>query len=78
LLAKANFLGCYMAEVPIGRLPGTFRGVAEPPPAGVDRAAEARRVFRRPVFAPPPVGPTVSTAGGSDPAAAAAGTSAEK
>jgi glycosyltransferase involved in cell wall biosynthesis len=60
LMAKANFLGCYMAEVPIGRLPGTFRGVAESPPA-----AEARRVFRRPVFAPPPAEPAVSTADGS-------------
>jgi hypothetical protein len=51
LLAKANFLGCLMAEVPIGRLPGTFRGVAEPPPAGVSRAADVQRVFRRPEFA---------------------------
>ena len=30
LLAKANFLSCLMAEIPIGRLPGTFRGVVEP------------------------------------------------
>ena len=51
LMAKANFLGCLMAEVPIGRLPGAFRGAPEPPPPGVTRAAEARRVFRRPLFA---------------------------
>jgi glycosyltransferase involved in cell wall biosynthesis len=49
LLAKANFLGCLMAEVPIGRLAGNFKGVPEPPLA--DNASDARRVFRRPEFA---------------------------
>jgi glycosyltransferase involved in cell wall biosynthesis len=49
LMAKANFLGCLMAEVPIGRLPGNFKGVPEPPAA--DSAGDARRVFRRPAFA---------------------------
>jgi glycosyltransferase involved in cell wall biosynthesis len=48
LLAKANFLGCLMAEVPIGRLPGQFKGVPEPPLP--DAASDARRVFRRPQF----------------------------
>jgi glycosyltransferase involved in cell wall biosynthesis len=48
LLAKANFLGCLMIEVPIGRLAGGFRGVPEPAaPAG---AKDARRVFRNPDF----------------------------
>jgi glycosyltransferase involved in cell wall biosynthesis len=49
LLAKANFLGCLMAEVPIGRLAGNFKGVPEP--ALADGSGDARRVFRRPVFA---------------------------
>jgi glycosyltransferase involved in cell wall biosynthesis len=49
LLAKANFLGCLMAEVPIGRLAGNFKGVPEPPLA--DNASDARRVFRRPEIA---------------------------
>ncbi|HEX4589709.1 MAG TPA: glycosyltransferase family 2 protein [Gemmataceae bacterium] len=53
LLAKANFMGCLMAEVSIGRLPGNFKGVAEPPAAGTEVAREARTVFRRPVFAVP-------------------------
>jgi glycosyltransferase involved in cell wall biosynthesis len=49
LLAKANFLGCLMAEVPIGRLAGNFKGVPEP--AFSDSTGDARRVFRRPEFA---------------------------
>src|SRR5205823_2070715 len=53
LLAKANYMGCLMAEVPIGDLPGAFRGVAEPPPVGVHSATEARQVFRRPCFEVP-------------------------
>jgi glycosyltransferase involved in cell wall biosynthesis len=49
LLAKANFLGCMMAEVPITRLAGSFRGAVEHPiPSG--RKADARNVFRRPEF----------------------------
>src|SRR5262249_55302869 len=50
IMAKANFLGCLIAEVPIGRLGGNFRGVAEPEPPGVSFAAEAQRVFRNPTF----------------------------
>jgi glycosyltransferase involved in cell wall biosynthesis len=50
LLAKANFLGCLMDQRPIGRLPGNFRGVPEPPAPGTDDATEARRLFRRPEF----------------------------
>jgi glycosyltransferase involved in cell wall biosynthesis len=51
ILAKANFLGYLMAEVPIAQLGGAFRGVAEPP---IPRTAgDARRVFRRPEFTPP-------------------------
>jgi glycosyltransferase involved in cell wall biosynthesis len=71
ILAKANFLGCWMSEVPIGRLGGAFRGVAEPPPAGVSYAAEARRVFRDPKFLPAP--PVATTAQPEEHAEAAAG-----
>ena len=46
LLAKANFLGCMMAEVQIGRLAGNFKGMPEPP--APDGAGDARRMFRRP------------------------------
>lgn len=49
LLAKSNFLGCMLAEVPIGRLAGSFRGVAERPVTS--SSSDARRVFRRPEFA---------------------------
>lgn len=55
IMAKANFLGCLIAEVPIGRLGGNFRGDAEPEPPGVSFAAEARRVFRNPTFTRPAV-----------------------
>jgi glycosyltransferase involved in cell wall biosynthesis len=54
ILAKANFMGCLIAEEPVGRLAGAFRGAAEASPPGVSFAAEARRVFRDPAFAPPP------------------------
>src|SRR5438552_1985035 len=55
MMAKANFLGCLIGEVPIGRLGGNFRGVAEPEPPGASFAAEARRVFRHPPVTRPPV-----------------------
>jgi glycosyltransferase involved in cell wall biosynthesis len=55
IMAKANFLGCLIGEVPIGRLGGNFRGVDEQDPPGVSFAAEARRVFRNPTFTRPPV-----------------------
>ena len=51
ILAKANFLGCLMAEVPIGRLGESFRGVSEPPLP--NERADRRRVFHRPLFALP-------------------------
>jgi len=57
IIAKATFLGCLIGEVPIGRLGGNFKGVTEANPPGVSYAAEARRVFRNPTFAPPPVEP---------------------
>ena len=60
ILAKANFLGCLMAEVPIGRLGGSFRGVPEP--ALSNEAADRRLVFRNPTFGASPgsdaAGPT--------------------
>jgi glycosyltransferase involved in cell wall biosynthesis len=71
ILAKANFLGCWMSEVPIGRLGGAFRGLPEPPP-GVSYAAEARRVFRNPTFLPTPTQPVdrpAADAGGRGPEA---------
>jgi glycosyltransferase involved in cell wall biosynthesis len=49
ILAKANFLGCLMAEVAIGRLGGVFRGVPEPPLP--NERADRRHVFHRPLFA---------------------------
>jgi glycosyltransferase involved in cell wall biosynthesis len=55
IMAKATFLGCLIGEVPISRLGGNFRGVAEPDPPGVSFAAEARRVFRNPSFTRPAV-----------------------
>jgi glycosyltransferase involved in cell wall biosynthesis len=50
LLAKANFLGCLMAEVPVGRLAGNFKGALESEPPGAEFRSEARRAFRRPRF----------------------------
>ncbi len=43
-----------MAEVPIGRLSGTFRGAAETDPPGVSQSAEEARLFRSPLFGGPP------------------------
>jgi glycosyltransferase involved in cell wall biosynthesis len=48
ILAKANFLGQLIAEVPIGRLGGAFKGAPEPPIAS--ESADRRRVFRSPLF----------------------------
>jgi glycosyltransferase involved in cell wall biosynthesis len=48
LLAKANFLGCLLAEVAIGRLSGNFKGSPEPP-FGSD-LRDAMTLFRRPLF----------------------------
>jgi glycosyltransferase involved in cell wall biosynthesis len=48
ILAKANFLGQLIAEVPISRLAGNFKGVKEPPIA--NESADRRRVFRSPRF----------------------------
>jgi glycosyltransferase involved in cell wall biosynthesis len=57
IIAKATFLGCLIGEVPIGRLGGNFKGVAETDPQGVSYTAEARRVFRNPTFTPLPARP---------------------
>lgn len=62
LMAKANFLGCLMAEVPIGRLAGAFRGAPEPAVQGT--AKDARLVFRRPTFSPPKSAEPASPAAG--------------
>lgn len=48
LLAKANFKGMLIAEVPIGKLGGTFKGIAEP--RNASQAADRRRMFRAPKF----------------------------
>jgi glycosyltransferase involved in cell wall biosynthesis len=50
LMAKANFLGCVMAEVPIGRLGSSFKGVIEPRLR--TESGDRRRVFRKPRFTP--------------------------
>jgi glycosyltransferase involved in cell wall biosynthesis len=55
IVAKANFLSCLIAEVPIGRLGGNFKGVVEPEAPGVSFATEARRVFRHPAFTSPKI-----------------------
>lgn len=49
LLAKANFLGALIAEVPIGKLGGTFKGVQQAQESS--ESADRRMVFRRPEFA---------------------------
>ena len=54
LMAKANFLGCLMSEVPVGRWKGPFRGVPDPSAAGDRWGAEAWGVFKHPEFNPPP------------------------
>lgn len=51
ILAKANFLGCVMDELPIGEKPGPFRGHPEPP-SPAPRGREMRRVFFQPDFGP--------------------------
>jgi hypothetical protein len=48
ILAKANFRGCLIAEVPISRPGGAFKGVAEPKLAS--ESSDRRRVFRQPEF----------------------------
>jgi hypothetical protein len=53
ILAKANFLGCYMDEVPVADRPGPFAPVPEPPPAPPIVREEMKRVFRNPIFLPP-------------------------
>jgi hypothetical protein len=48
LLAKANFMGMLIAEVPIGKLGGTFKGLIESRISS--QAVDRRRVFRTPRF----------------------------
>jgi glycosyltransferase involved in cell wall biosynthesis len=61
LLAKANFVGCMMAEVPIGRLPGNFKGAFEPSAPGAEFSRDFRRLFRRPEFLSRPRPSSVAT-----------------
>ena len=49
ILAKANFLGCLMDELPIAQRPGPFQAHAEQP-APVPLGKELRRVFFHPNF----------------------------
>jgi glycosyltransferase involved in cell wall biosynthesis len=49
ILAKANFLGCLMDELPIAERPGPFPAQPEPP-APTSRWSELRRVFVAPAF----------------------------
>lgn len=62
ILAKANFLGCLMDEMPIAQRPGPFPAHPEPPPL-VARAKEMRRVFSHPDFGPAVLPAPVSAAG---------------
>lgn len=51
ILAKANFLGCLMDEMPIGKRPGPFTAQPQPPEPS-SRWSEMRRVFLHPDFGP--------------------------
>jgi glycosyltransferase involved in cell wall biosynthesis len=51
VLAKANFLGALMDEVPVGRTPAPF--AASPWPGKAAVFGEAMRVLRKPDFGPP-------------------------
>lgn len=51
ILAKANFLGCLMDEVPIAARPGPFPAHPEPP-SPTPRGKELRRVFVNSDFGP--------------------------
>jgi glycosyltransferase involved in cell wall biosynthesis len=53
ILAKANFLSCWLSEVPVSWIPPAFD---EPPPSKEARKAarrEIRRLLRHPDFGPP-------------------------
>lgn len=53
ILAKANFMGCWMAEVPVSYQPPAGAAVQDFAPAGDTFLSEAYRVFKDPAFGPP-------------------------
>ncbi len=59
LLAKANFLGHLIAEAPLGRLSGSFKGRSEPR-LGTE-AADRRLVLRSPRFQPAGLAPAMAS-----------------
>jgi glycosyltransferase involved in cell wall biosynthesis len=70
ILAKANFLGALMDEVPVAQRPGPFAAVPMSPiPNARGRAAELSRVFSHPDFGPPdaPTPPTPAPQTASQP-----------
>jgi hypothetical protein len=61
ILAKANFLGCWMAEVPVTCLPGRAKKQARSREAARAARQEIRDLFRRPDFGPVELPPIVTT-----------------
>lgn len=55
IVAKANFLGCMLTEVPLPTRAATRRGL--PPSPARQNRKEARRVFHRPDFGPADLSP---------------------
>jgi glycosyltransferase involved in cell wall biosynthesis len=65
ILAKANFLGCLMDEVPVAEKPGPFPAHPEPPsPTPVGK--ELRHVFGNPDFGPKEVAAVTTPAPPTD------------
>jgi glycosyltransferase involved in cell wall biosynthesis len=50
IVAKVNFLGCMMDELPVAREPGPFKPLPYGPDPDPTRWRELRAVFRNPVF----------------------------
>ena len=61
ILAKANFLGCLMDELPIALRPGPFPAHLESP-SPVPLGKELRRVFFHPDFGPAVIAPILASA----------------
>lgn len=55
ILAKANFLGCYMDEVSVAKQQGPIKVPSEIPPVSKDVYREMRIVLKRPDFGPWPL-----------------------
>lgn len=60
VLAKANFLGCWMRETPVRYNPPLGSSLPVPPGEEDTYVAEARRLFSDPSFGPPSLEPAAS------------------